>query len=151
MFSGRLAMSVRRALCPVLLAWTIAFVSPLVAQETLALSARLTTIPVEAATAEGLTGSGSATASLDGDRLSVSGSFEDLQSPATGARLHVAPRGRRGPAIINLDVTSGTSGTISGDVTITPAQADRLRRGQVYLQLQSEEAPDGNLRGWLLP
>ena len=144
-------MSIRRALCPVLLAWTIAFASPLVAQEKLALSARLTTIPVEAATAEGLTGSGSATASLEGDRLSVTGSFEGLRSPATSARLHVAPRGLRGPAIIDLDVTSGTSGTISGDVTITRAQADRLRRGQVYLQLQSEEAPDGNLRGWLLP
>lgn len=144
-------MSVRRALCPVLLAWTITFVSPLVAQEELALSARLTTIPVEAATAEGLTGSGSATASLAGNRLTVTGSFKDLQTPATSARLHAAPRGLRGSAMLDLDVTSATSGTITGDVTLTPEQADRLRRGQVYLQLQSEEAPDGNLRGWLLP
>jgi hypothetical protein len=144
-------MSIRRALCSVLLAWTVAVVSPLVAQERLALSVRLTTIPVEAATAEGLTGSGSATASLDGDRLTVAGSFKDLQSPATSARLHAAPRGLRGPAILDLDVNSGTSGKISGDVTLTPEQADRLRRGQLYLQLQSEEAPDGNLRGWLLP
>jgi hypothetical protein len=144
-------MSIRRALCFVLLAWTIAFVSPLVAQERLSLSVRLTTIPVEPATAEGLTGFGSATASLDGDRLTVTGSFEGLRSPATGARLHAAPRGLRGPAIIDLDATSGTSGKISGDVRLTPAQADGLRRGNVYLQIQSEEAPNGNLRGWLLP
>ncbi|MDA1185775.1 MAG: CHRD domain-containing protein [Acidobacteria bacterium] len=144
-------MSVCRALCPALLIWTIALVAPLAAQEQLDLSVRLTTIPVEPATAEGLTGFGSATASLDGDRLTVTGSFKDLQSPATSARLHAAPRGLRGPAILDLDVTSETSGTISGDVTLTPAQANRLRRGQIYLQLQSEEAPDGNLRGWLLP
>jgi hypothetical protein len=144
-------MSHCRALCPALLAWTIILVSPLVAQERLALSVRLTTIPVEAATVEGLTGSGSATASLDGNRLTVTGSFKALQSPATSARLHAAPKGLRGPAILDLDVTNGTSGEISGDVTLTPEQADRLRRGQLYLQLQSEEAPEGNLRGWLLP
>ena len=144
-------MFIRRALCSVLLTWTVAFVSPLVAQEPLVLSVRLTTIPVEAATAEGLTGFGSATASLDGDRLTVTGSFEGLQSPATSARLHAAARGLRGPAIIDLDATSGTSGKISGDVTLTPVQANGLRRGHVYLQIQSEGAPDGNLRGWLLP
>ena len=51
----------------------------------------------------------------------------------------------------DLDVTSGTSGKISADLTLTPVQADHLRRGRVYLQLHSEEAPNGNLRGWLLP
>ena len=144
-------MSSCRALCPVLLASTIGFVSPLAAQERLVLNVRLTTIPVEAATAEGLTGFGSATASLDGNRLTVTGSFEGLQSPAMSAGLHTAPKGLRGPAIIDLEVTSGTTGKITGDVMLTPAQTDRLRRGQLYLQLQSEKSPDGNLRGWLLP
>lgn len=144
-------MSICRALCPVLLAWTTSFVPLLEAQESLVFSVRLSTIPVEAATAEALTGFGSATASLDGDRLTVTGSFEGLQSPATSARLHIAPKGLRGPAMIDLDVTSGASGKISGDLMLTPVQADRLRRGHVYLQLQGEEAPEGNLRGWLLP
>jgi len=144
-------MSICRAVGPMLLVWVIALVSPLAAQEILVLSARLTTIPVEAATAEGLTGFGSATASLDGNRLTVSGSFEGLQSPATSARLHAAPKGLRGPAVIDLEVSGGTRGTITGDVALTSAQADLLRRGQLYLQLQSEQAPDGNLRGWLLP
>lgn len=144
-------MSIRRAMRPVVVALTIAFVSPLVAQEGLVFNVRLTTVPVEAATAEGLTGGGSATASLDGNRLTVTGSFEDLRSPATSARLHVAPKGLRGPAFVDLEVTSGTTGTITGDLILTPAQTEGLRRGELYLQLQSEEAPDGNLRGWLLP
>jgi hypothetical protein len=146
-----LTISIRRTLGFLLLTSTIAVASPLVAQEQLALSARLTTVPVEPATAEGLTGFGSATASLDGSQLTVTGSFEDLRSPATSAQLHAAPKGLRGPAILDLDVTGGTSGEISGDVTLTPLQVDRLRRGEVYLQVHSEEAPAGNLRGWLLP
>ena len=143
-------MSICRAACPAL-ALTIEFLSPLAAQEQLVLNVRLTTVPVEAATVDGLTGSGSAEASLDGNRLTVTGSFEGLQSPATSARLHAAPKGLRGPGIIDLDVSGGTAGKITGNVTLTPDQTNWLRRGQLYLQLQSENAPDGNLRGWLLP
>ena len=142
-------MSVRHALCIALLAWTVGF-SPLGAQEALVFKVRLSTIPVEAATVTGLTGSGSATASLEGNQLTVTGMFDGLQSPATSAKLHVAPRGLRGPAMLDVDVTSGTSGKISGNLTLTEVQADHIRRGRVYLQVQSEDAPEGNLRGWLV-
>ena len=142
-------MSVRHALCIALLAWTVGL-SPLGAQEALVFKVRLSTIPVEAATVTGLTGSGSATASLEGNQLTVTGMFDGLQSPATSAKLHVAPRGLRGPAMLDVDVTSGTSGKISGNLTLTEVQADHIRRGRVYLQVQSEDAPEGNLRGWLV-
>ena len=142
-------MLVRHALCIALLAWTVGS-SPLVAQEALVFKVRLSTIPVEAATVEGLTGSGSATVSLEGNRLTVTGTFEGLQSPATSATLHVAPRGLRGPAMLDVDVTDGTSGKISGSLTLTEVQADHVRRERVYLQVQSEDAPEGNLRGWLV-
>lgn len=142
-------MSVRHALCIALLAWTVGL-SPLGAQEALVFKVRLSTIPVEAATVTGLTGSGSATASLEGNQLTVTGMFDGLQSPATSAKLHVAPRGLRGPAMLDVDVTSGTSGKISGNLTLTEVQADHIQRGRVYLQVQSEDAPEGNLRGWLV-
>ena len=142
-------MSVRHALCIALLAWTVGL-SPLGAQEALVFKVRLSTIPVEAATVTGLTGSGSATASLEGNQLTVTGMFDGLQSPATSAKLHVAPRGLRGPAMLDVDVTSGTSGKISGNLTLTEVQADHIRRWRVYLQVQSEDAPEGNLRGWLV-
>ena len=40
--------------------------------------------------------------------------------------------------------------TIDGGRTWTPAQVTDLEKGRLYVQLASEKAPDGNLRGWLL-
>jgi hypothetical protein len=121
------------------------------AQDAKTFKSRLATVPVEASTAAVLTGSGEVTAVLTGNRLSVKGTFKGLQAPATAARLHVAPMGLRGPAMLDLTVTRATSGTISGELTLTPIQADHVTRNRVYVQLHSEKAPDGNLRGWLLP
>jgi hypothetical protein len=143
-------MTVVRALCAVLAAGAIAS-SPLGAQAPLVLKARLATVPVEAATLAGLTGSGSVTATLSGNRLTLNGAFEGLQTPATVARLHVGPKGVRGPAMLDLVVSGTTSGRISADLMLTPVQADHVRRGRVYVQLHSQKAPDGNLWGWLLP
>jgi hypothetical protein len=42
------------------------------------------------------------------------------------------------------------SGTLSGSIDLTPEQLQSLRKGQLYLQISSEKAPDGNLWGWLL-
>jgi hypothetical protein len=113
--------------------------------------ARLSWVPVEATTADAVTGGGEVTATLTGNRLVVKGTFKGLQGPATVARLHVAPMGMRGPAMLDLVVTKGTSGTISGDLMLTPVQADHVARNRVYVQLHSAKAPDGNLWGWLLP
>ena len=113
--------------------------------------ARLATVPVEAATLASLTGSGAVTAVLTGNKLSVNGTFKGLQGPATVARLHVGPLGIRGPAMLDLVVTKATSGTISGELTLTPIQTDHLTRNRVYVQIHSEKAPEGNLWGWLLP
>lgn len=112
--------------------------------------ARLSTVPVDTQMAATITGSGSVTATLTGAKLSVTGTFEGLQSPATVARVHRGPKGIRGPAAFDLKVTTGTSGTISGAIDLTPAQVADLGRERFYVQLHSEKAPEGNLWGWLL-
>jgi hypothetical protein len=114
-------------------------------------TARLATAPVEAANAATLTGSGAVTATLTGNRLVVIGNFKGLQGAATAARLHVAPMGMRGPAMLDLTAAKAASGTISGDLTLTAIQVDHVTRNRVYVQLHSEKAPDGALWGWLLP
>ncbi|MEQ1731481.1 MAG: CHRD domain-containing protein, partial [Vicinamibacterales bacterium] len=108
-------------------------------------------VPVDATTQPRTTGMGSVTATLRGNVLSVSGRFSGLQGPATIAQVHVAPRGLRGPAVLDLIVTTGTSGTVQGDLALTGAQVDHLRRLRLYIQIHSEAAPEGNLWGWLLP
>jgi hypothetical protein len=110
---------------------------------------RLAPVPVAAASPT-VTGVGSATATLTGTKLVISGTFEGLASPATVAKLHRGPKGIRGPAVFDLTVTPATSGTITGSFDLTPAQVDDLGRERFYVQLHSEKAPDGNLWGWLL-
>lgn len=112
--------------------------------------ARLAPVPLDARMVGNVVGSGSVTATLTSSKLSITGTFEGLRSPASVARIHKSPKpGIRGPAIFDLKVSSGSSGTISGAFDLTAAQVQELEQGRYYVQLHSEQAPDGNLWGWL--
>jgi len=123
---------------------------PLGAQSPVTFKGRLAPLPVTATTVDTLVGSGSASAVLSGNVLTITGKFEGLGSPATGAHLHRAQPGVRGPSVQELTVTKAVSGTIEGRVTLTEAQLNGLQRGWYYVQVQTEQHPDGQLRGWLL-
>jgi hypothetical protein len=116
-------------------------------------AARLAWVPITVAQRADVAGKGSATASLSGRTLTVSGSFEGLVTPATAARLHRGvARGARGPAISDLTITKGTSGTISGSVALSAEQVDYLKQGRLYVQVYSEKGADtdgSTLWGWL--
>jgi hypothetical protein len=103
-------------------------------------------------------GLGSATATLSGRKLTVNGTFEKMASPPTAAKLGLglAP-GARLDLLYDLTLTKspqstppGTSGTISGSIDLTPAQVEGLKKGKMYIQINSEGAPNGHLLGWLL-
>jgi CHRD domain len=113
--------------------------------------ARLSTVPIDVAMQATIAGSGAVTATLAGTRLAVSGTYTGLKSAATVAHIHEGPKGVPGPPVFDLTVSGGTSGNISGTLTLTADQAENLAKGRYYVQLHSEKAPDGNLRGWLLP
>ncbi len=112
---------------------------------------RLAPVPIDVTMQPRIAGSGSVTAVLASSRLTVNGTFEGLRSPATVAHIHRAPRGIPGPPVLDLTVTKAASGTLSGSLALTPVQVEDLRNGRLYVQLHSEGAPEGNLRGWLLP
>jgi len=131
-----------------LLSLSIAVVS---AQTKETYKARLSAVPADARTRANLTGSGTATAMLEGTKLTVSGSFEDLKTAATTANLHSAViAGVRGPAIADLTITKATSGTIGGSVNLTPEQVNNLHHGGIYVEIHSESAPEGVVWGWFL-
>ena len=135
-----------------LLAALLALPQPeLSAQAVRVFKARLSSMPYDLATAPSMTGVGSVTATLTGARLTINGTFEGLSSPATVARLHKAQRGVRGPAVLDIKVSAGTSGTVTATLDLTALQVQDLVNGRLYVQLHSEKAPDGNLWGWLLP
>lgn len=113
--------------------------------------ARLSPVPIDITMQATIAGSGSVSAMLSGTKLTITGNFEGLRSPATIAQVHKSPmRGMRGPVVFELTASAGTSGTISGTLDLQPAQIADLEKGRLYVQLHSEKAPDGNLWGWLL-
>jgi len=115
-------------------------------------AARITPVPISPAERATITGSGAATAELDGRRLRVRGNFTGLQGAATTTELHLGvATGVRGPAIASLSATPAAAGEIDGEVELDNEQVAALREGRVYIQLSSAVAPDGNLWGWLLP
>lgn len=112
---------------------------------------RLTTVPMDGGMRNTVAGSGLASATLTGTKLSISGTFDGLKSPATVARLHSGvARGVRGDAVGELTISKATKGSLSGSVDLTPDQVKGLREGKLYIEIASEKAPEGNLWGWLL-
>ena len=144
--------------CVVTVAITAALASsavPLIAQGAEKFTARLGWVPTAGPNDRvNVTGKGTATGTLTGRKLAISGTFEGLAGPATIARLHQGiAKGARGAAIAELTVTKGASGMLTGSVELTAPQVEALRQGKLYIQLHSEKgvAPDGsNLWGWFL-
>jgi hypothetical protein len=112
---------------------------------------RLSPVPVDQQNASRITGSGSVSATLDGSKLVITGTFQGMKSPATIAQIHMGQRGVRGPVEFDLAIDKSPSGRVRGTLTLTRIQIDTLRRGWYYVQIHAEQAPDGNLWGWLLP
>ena len=116
-------------------------------------------MPLDDETKLVIQGRGEATASSDGKTMTVKGSFHGLPSNATDAHILLSPiAGVPGKPVLDLDVTKSTSGTISGTFKLTKAEATALRTGKLYIQINSEKAPDnlpwgpkGTLWGWLFP
>ncbi len=142
-------MSFKRTLLFAALA--ISLVLSLAAQTKETYKTRLSATPADARTRAALAGSGTASATLSGTKLTVTGSFDGLVSPATTASLHAGvAAGVRGPAVGDLTISKAVSGTISGSVDLTPQQMTSLHKGGIYVLINSEKAPDGVLWGWLL-
>ena len=122
------------------------------AAQALAFETRFSTAPVDARSAAAMTGQGRVAVTLSGDRLVIDGTFEGLQKPATGARLHLGPAiGVRGPAIHELDVTKATKGVVAASIRLSAREVDALRAGLIYVEIDGEATPEGNLWAWLVP
>lgn len=117
------------------------------AQETF--RARLSPLPRAGQTVRTITGVGQVRATLSGTRLTLTGEFRGMSSAATAAELRVGGPGQPGPIAAALQVTSGADGQVSGGVDLTPAQVASLRADGLYVQVNSQGNPAGELRGWI--
>ena len=121
---------------------------------------RLTPVAIDVSMMARVAGSGALTAVLNGNKLTINGSFSGLRSPATTAHIQRGlAKGVRGPAILDLHVSKQAADTtrpnsyqaeIHDSAELSPEQLEDLRNARLYVQIDSEGAPDGNLWGWLL-
>lgn len=111
--------------------------------------ARLSPLPVSGRTVRTITGLGQVRATLDGNRLTVTGTYQGMSSPATAAHLHFGAPGRPGPLAQPLEVTTSPEGEVTGTAELTDQQVDALQAQSLYVQIHSEDNPAGELRGWI--
>ena len=112
----------------------------------------LSPMPFNDATQPFMTGAkGTASATLDGNTLSISGTFTGLSGPATKAHLSMSRGpGIHGTPLMDLTLAGGAAGKVTGQLKLDQAQLAALKGGRLYIQIDSEKAPTGHLWGWLL-
>ncbi len=107
-------------------------------------------MPHDNSTRANVVGGGMVTGVLSGNQLTLSGKFSGLSSPAIGAHLNRGlALGVPGAAIAALDTTKAVQGTISGTVRLSREAIAALKNDALYIELDSEKAPEGNSWGWL--
>jgi hypothetical protein len=93
---------------------------------------------------------GHVTATLDGSTLTVKGTFSNFTSPATGGSFRIGlAKGVPGDAIGALSVEHARQGSFSGSIKLNASQLAALKRQSIYVRIDSEKSPDGNVQGWL--
>jgi hypothetical protein len=114
--------------------------------------AYLSPMPHNDAMHANFSGKGAAMATLNGDTVSLSGAFTGLASSATKAYVcRSQAAGIPGAPILEVTVSSGVEGKVTGTFKLDKSQILELQNGKLYLQIDSEKAQKGNLWGWLLP
>lgn len=121
------------------------------AQESGALRAHLSLVPVDGQGARLTSGVGQATVTIDGTALVISGTYRELRSPANRAELLEAAPGFRGSAFAEVVITGGVDGSFEWRLQLPADRLTSLREGNVYIQIYTETNPDGAIRGWFRP
>jgi hypothetical protein len=113
--------------------------------------AQLDPAPFDATTrADVIESIGNLTATLEGNTLTVQGKFSNFTSPATGGSFRIGlAKGVPGDAIGTLTVEHAGQGSFSGTIRLTSTQLAALKKEALYVRIDSEKAPEGNVQGWL--
>lgn len=137
-----------RFIFPAAICLMVAFAAaPVAAQE---YQGDLDPAPHDFANRGDVVGAGIVSATLSGTTLTIAGNFSGLSSPATSAHLKMGlAMGVPGATIGELNATHAAKGEISGSIKLNSAQIAALRKGALYIQLDSAKGIDGNSWAWL--
>ena len=140
-------MRLGRKLSSILIVTFLLFVTNIQAQEVY--RARLSPMPTTPQTVNTILGEGEVILTLNGNSLTVDGTFTGMSSAATGAHIHNGPPAQPGPVIHTLEVSQATNGSVNGTISLTEEQVEALINNEFYIQIHSESNPPGELRGWV--
>jgi uncharacterized protein (TIGR03118 family) len=99
-------------------------------------------------------GNGTATATLTfvGSRLLYTVNYSGLSSPASAMHIHGPADPTIGAGVlVPLTSPTGTNGTVSGSVTLTPQNMAYLLAGQTYMNIHTANNSGGEIRGQIWP
>ena len=117
-------MRLGRKLPSILIVTFLLFVTNIQAQEVY--RARLSPMPTTPQTVNTILGEGEVIQTLNGNSLTVDGTFTGMSSAATGAHIHNGPPAQPGPVIHTLEVSQATNGSVNGTISLTEEQVEAL-------------------------
>lgn len=122
---------------------------PMAAMADTAFDFRLSPGPRLVGTRAESSGGGQVHAALAGNLLTLDGTYNGLLGKPTDVHLAMGSLpGVRGPVVAPL---TAADGKLSGHATLNARQLAAFRKGGLYVEIDSTEAPDGDLWGWILP
>lgn len=93
---------------------------------------------------------GNAVVKIEDTSVTVTGDFEGLSGPAVAAHIHgPADKETAAPVLCPLTATAAVSGTLSGSCSFSEDQLQQLRDGQMYVNVHTQQYPQGEIRGQL--
>lgn len=99
--------------------------------------------------ADGVKGTGSLQAMLDGKTFTYSATFSGLTGPVTAVHFHKASApGGNGPPVVPVVASPSP---IKGTATLTDAQIADLKAGSWYFNVHTAAHPGGEIRGTVMP
>ena len=98
------------------------------------------------------TGSGSGTLTRIGNQLLFNITYTGLSSAANAAHIH-GPADTSGSAVVltPLPAPSGTSGALSGSLTLNNPTLSAIVDGLSYVNIHTANNPNGEIRGQISP
>ena len=86
-----------------------------------------------------------------GDDKSVSGSIKTSGMTGTAAHVHEGAKGKNGPPIITLTLSSTNEWVVPPGARLTDAQYQSLKDGNLYINVHSDAHKGGEIRAQLNP
>jgi hypothetical protein len=86
-----------------------------------------------------------------GDDKSVSGAIKTSGMKATAAHIHQGAKGKNGPPIITLTMSSADEWVVPAGAVLTEAQYKSLQDGDLYINVHSDAYKGGEIRAQLKP